>query len=98
MAANELVNELKHPLPLFTTSASSDHLVTLKKIATIFETAASSQPVTNTKNLPQPASVRLAPIHVSQTPTKQFATYSAPVTTTPEPPANSDIPAPMAIQ
>ena len=49
VAANELVNSLKQPLPLFTTSASSDYLAALKNIATIFETAASSRPVSNTK-------------------------------------------------
>ena len=38
---NELVNALKEPLPLLTTSTSSYHLVALKKLATIFETAAS---------------------------------------------------------
>ena len=41
VAAYELVNALKQTLPLFTTSASSDHFMALKNIATIFETAAS---------------------------------------------------------
>ena len=75
MADNELVNALKQPLPLFNKSASPDHLAALKKLATIFETAASSRPVPNTKILPQAASVQLAPIHAPQTPTKQFTTY-----------------------
>ena len=97
VAANELVNSLKHPLPLFTTYAISDHLTALKKLATVFETAASSWPVPNMKNLPQPESVQLVPIYVPQTPTQQFATHSTPVTPTPEPTANADIPAPITI-
>ena len=40
VAANELVNAIKHPSPLFTTSASPDHLVALKNLAIIFETEA----------------------------------------------------------
>ena len=97
VAANELLNALKQPLPLFTTYASLDHLAALNKLATIFETAASSRTVSNTKIIPQPASVQLAPIHVPQTPTKQVAAYSTPVTPTPKQLANSDIPAPMTI-
>ena len=97
VAANELVNSLKRPLPLFTTAASSDHLTALKNIATIFETAASSRPVLNTKNIPQPASVQLAPIHVTQPPTQKLSTYSIPVTPTAGPPVSADIPAPMTI-
>ena len=97
MADNELVNTLKQPLPLLTTSSSSDQLAALKKLPTIFETAASSRPVPNRKNLPQPASVQLAPIHVPQPPTQQLATYSTPVTPTPEPPVNADITATMTI-
>ena len=97
VATNESVNELKEPSPLFTTSASSDHLAALKKLATIFEIAASSRLAPNTKNLPQPASVQLAPIHVPQPPTQQFATYSTPLNPTPEPPANADIPATTTI-
>ena len=83
VAANELVNALKNPSPLFITSASSDHLVALKNLANIIETQASSRPVPNTKNLPQPASVQLAPIHVTEAPTKQFATHSTLVNPTP---------------
>ena len=94
VAANELVNALKQPLPLFTTSASPDHLAALKNIATIFETVSSSRPVPNTKILPQPEALQLAPIHVPQT-TKKVTTYSTPVTPTPEPPDNADIPDPM---
>ena len=97
VADNELVNALKQPSSMFTTSASSDHLAELKNLATIFETAASSRPVPNTKTLPQPASVQLAPIHVPQPPTQQFAIYSTPVTPTPEPPSNYEIPYPMTI-
>ena len=52
MTANKLLNALKQPLPLLTTYASSDHLAALKNLANIFETAASSGPVLNTKNLP----------------------------------------------
>ena len=40
VAANELVNALKQTSPLFTTSASSDHLAALKNIDTVFETEA----------------------------------------------------------
>ena len=97
VVANDLVNALKQTLPLFTKTASSDHLTSLKKLATIFETSESSRPVPNTKNLPQPESVQLVPIHVPQSPTQQFATYSTPVTIPLEPPTNSDIPAPMNI-
>ena len=97
VADNELVNAIKQTSPLFTTSASSDHLAALRNIATIFETASSSRPVLNTKNLPQPSSVQLAPIHVPQPPTQQLSTYSTPVTPTPGLPANDDIPAPMTI-
>ena len=97
VASNELVNSLKQPLPLFTTYASSDHLAALKNLATIFETAASSRPVPNTKNIPQPASVQLALIHVPQPPTKIFSTYSKPVTPHPELRSKADIPDPMTI-
>ena len=97
VAANELVNAPKQTLPLFTTYASSDHLAPLKKLATILGKTASSRPVPNTKNLPQPASVQLEPIHVTQPPTQQFATYSTIVTPTPEPTDNADIPAPTTI-
>ena len=41
--------------------------------------------------------MQLAPIHATQTPIKQVTTYSTPVTTTPELPANSNIPAQIAI-
>ena len=41
--------------------------------------------------------MQLVPIHVPQKPTKKVATYSTPVTPTPEPPANADITAPMTI-
>ena len=94
---NDLVNALKEPLPLFTTSASSDHLATPKNISTIFETSSSSRTVRNKKNLPQPASVQLATIHVPQPTTQKLTTHSTPVTPSPEPPANADIPAPMKI-
>ena len=57
VADNDLINALKQSLSLFTTSDSPYHLVALKNIATIFETAASSRPVPNTKVLPQPASL-----------------------------------------
>ena len=97
VADNELVNALKQTLPLFTISTSSDHLEALKKIATIFETSASSRPVLNTRNLPQLASLQLAPIHLPQPTLQQFTTYLTPVTPTPEPLANADIPAPMTI-
>ena len=97
VAANELVNALKKPSPPFKTSASPDHLAALKKLANIFETAESPRPVLNTKILPQPASVQLAPIHVNKTPTKKVTTYSTPVTPTTEPPANADITDTMTI-
>ena len=97
VASNELVNALKQPSPLFTTSSSSDHLAAIKNIDTIFEIAASSQPVPNKNNIPQPASVQLAPIHVPQPPTQKFTTYSTPVTPTPDPPDNADIPDPTTI-
>ena len=98
VADNELANTLKQPSPLFTTSASPGHLASLKKFATIFETAESSRPVPNTKILPRPASVQLSPIHVPQTPTKIVTAYSTPVTSTTEPTASPYIPAPMTIQ
>ena len=97
VAANELVNGLKQTSPLFTTSASSDHLVALKNLANIIETQASSRPVPNTKNLPQPASMQLAPMYVPHPPTQKFATHSTSVTPTIETPANTDITAPMTI-
>ena len=80
---------------MFTTAASSDHLATIKNVAAIFETSASSRPVPNTKKLPQPESVQLATMHVPQPPTQKFSTYSTPVTPNPGPPANADIPAPV---
>ena len=88
---------LKQTLLLFKTSASPDHLLELKKFATIIETAALPRPVPNTIFFPQQASVQLAPTHAPQTPTKQVTTYSTPVTPSPEPPANADITAPMTI-
>ena len=69
----------------------------LKKLDTIFETAASSRTVPNTKNIPQPASVQLAPIQVPNPSTQQFATYSTPVTPIPEPLDNADITSPITI-
>ena len=80
-----------------TASASPDHLVALKKLATIFETAASSRKVLNKKNLPHPASVKLASIHLPQTQKNQVKIYSTPVTTTPELLANVNISAPTSI-
>ena len=97
VAANELVNALKQPLPLFTIFSSPDHLAALKKILLFFKQQHHHCPVTNTKILPQPAPVKLAPIHALQPPTQQFATYSTTVNPTPEPPDNADIPAPMTI-
>ena len=97
MAANELVNALKQPSPLFTTAASSDHLSELKKLATIIEAAASSRPVLNTPNIPQLTSVQPVPIHVPQPPIHKFSTHSTPVTTTPGPPDNYNITAPIKI-
>ena len=97
VSANELVNALKQPLSFFTTASSSDHLPELKKLATIFEAAASSRPVPNTTNIPQPASVQPAPSHVTQPPTQKFSTHSTPVTPTPVPPDNDNIPAPITI-
>ena len=97
VAANELVNALKQTSTLFTTSTSSDHLSALKKLATIFETASSSLLFPNTKNIPRPASVQMVPIYVPQPPTQQFARYSTAVPPNPEPPAYTDIPAPMTI-
>ena len=78
-------------------SSSSDHLSAIKKLATIFETAASSRPPLNTKNLPQPSSVQMSPIHVPQPLTQPFSKNSTPVTLTPGPLANANIIAPMTI-
>ena len=40
VAANDLVNALKQPSPLFATATRPDHLAALKKLETIFETVA----------------------------------------------------------
>ena len=58
VAANDLVNALKHPSPFFATTTRADHLAALKKLATIFETAAPVQKGPTTFGPPQPATIQ----------------------------------------
>ena len=57
VAANDLVNALKEPSPLFATATRADHLAALKKLATIFETAAPVQKGPTTFGPLQPATI-----------------------------------------
>ena len=63
VAANDLMDAIKQPSPLFSTYAKTDHLSALKKIATIFKQAVST-PIIN-QNQPSPH-VPIAPHSILQ--------------------------------